>query len=298
MWNTVDACPGTTVGADTRGGVSGDGSERATAAGATWGGRAERAPPRPLPDLPDALADEPEAWEARAGLAPRWPANERRFLRRCREEFAEAFAKAPPWPDVYGDRRLLRILRMDPARDEDLAVSKVAAYLAWRDETGAYAWRARVPEVGHAPRDWPHGERKPIHFAPLRWQLPFHLLDGILYPMSRKCTAAWHEGPEAQQLLGQITEAVDEGARDFSVQRAPHFVLLQRPFYDARLRPLLTHWALLWLRRNRVQHGSDEQIAAYIGRDPDADGSGTVLADGSLGGKPEMSRDEPRLSRD
>ena len=146
--------------------------------------------------------------------------------------------------------------------------------------------------------NWPHGERKPIHFAPLRWQLPFHLLDGILYPMSRKCTAAWHEGPEAQQLLGQITEAVDEGARDFSVQRAPHFVLLQRPFYDARLRPLLTHWALLWLRRNRVQHGSDEQIAAYIGRDPDADGSGTVLADGSLGGKPEMSRDEPRLSRD
>ena len=146
--------------------------------------------------------------------------------------------------------------------------------------------------------NWPHGERKPIHFAPLRWQLPFHLLDGILYPMSRKCTAAWHEGPEAQQLLGQITEAVDEGARDFSVQRTPHFVLLQRPFYDARLRPLLTHWALLWLRRNRVQHGSDEQIAAYIGRDPDADGSGTVLADGSLGGKPEMSRDEPRLSQD
>jgi hypothetical protein len=30
-------------------------------------------------------------------------------------------------------------------------------------------------------------------------------------------------------------------------------VLLQRPYYESRLRPLLTHWALLWLCRNRVQ---------------------------------------------
>ena len=34
-----------------------------------------------------------------------------------------------------------------------------------------------------------------------------------------------------------------------------------------RLRPLLTDWALLSLRRNRVQQGSDEHIIAYLSRD-------------------------------
>ena len=96
---------------------------------ACWGFRSERIPPRPIPDLPDALEETAEAWEAKANLPSRWPANERRFLRRCRAEFAETFAKVPPWPDVYGDRRLLRILRMDPARDEDAAVAKVAKHV-------------------------------------------------------------------------------------------------------------------------------------------------------------------------
>ena len=88
-----------------------------------------------------------------------------------------------------------------------------------------------------------------------------------------------YEGPEAQQLLSQLCTAVADGVREFGVQ--------QTPFYEARLRPLLTHWALLWLRRNRVQHGSDKQIVGYISRDPDADGLATVLADGTIGARPD-----------
>ena len=38
---------------------------------------------------------------------------------------------------------------------------------------------------------------------------------------------------------------------------------------------LLTHWALLWLRRNRVQLGSDEAIVAYLDRGAGASAEGT-----------------------
>ena len=55
--------------------------------------------------------------------------------------------------------------------------------------------------------NWPQGERHPINFAPMRWQLPFHLLDGALYPSRKQCTATWHESPEAQLLLSQLCEA-------------------------------------------------------------------------------------------
>ena len=101
----------------------------------------------------------------------------------------------------------------------------------------------------------------------MRWQLPFHLLDGALYPSSRMSTATWHESPEAQLLLSQLCEAVNEGFARCALQSVPHVTLLERSFYEERLRPLLTHWALLWLRRNRVQQGTDEHIIAYLSRD-------------------------------
>ena len=126
--------------------------------------------------------------------------------------------------------------------------------------------------------NWPQGERHPIHFAPMRWQLPFHLLDGALYPDSRKCTATWHESPEAQLLLSQLCTAHAEGLAQCALQAVPHSVLLERSFYNEKLRPLLTRWALLWLRRNRVQHGTDEQIIAYLTRDMGADNSAAAMA--------------------
>ena len=134
--------------------------------------------------------------------------------------------------------------------------------------------------------NWPQGERHPIHFAPMRWQLPFHLLDGALYPSCGVCTATWHESPEAQSILTQICEATKEGMnpeRDCALQATPHVHLLDRSFYEERLRPLLTHWALLWLRRNRVQQGSDDHIIAYLSRGaPRA--SGAANGGGSVAG--------------
>ena len=79
--------------------------------------------------------------------------------------------------------------------------------------------------------NWPQGERHPINFAPMRWQLPFHLLDGALYPSRKQCTATWHESPEAQLLLSQLCEAHKEGMRVCALQAVPHTTLLERSFY-------------------------------------------------------------------
>ena len=125
---------------------------------ACWNGRPERAPPLPLPDLPPSLVDVEEPWMVEAKLPSRWPVRERRFLKRCRDEFRDQFARAPPYVDVYGDRRLLRVFRMDPERDEDKAVAKVAEYLRWREATGADAMRRLVPSIGPYPAKWPHGD--------------------------------------------------------------------------------------------------------------------------------------------
>ena len=125
---------------------------------ACWGGRTERAPPLPLADLPMSLEDVEEPWMVEAKLPSRWPIRERRFLARCRDEFADVFARVPKYVDVYGSRRLLRVLRMDPERDEDRAVAKVKAYLDWREATNADAMRRLVPSIGPFPAKWPHGD--------------------------------------------------------------------------------------------------------------------------------------------
>ncbi|KAH8059910.1 hypothetical protein JL720_13720 [Aureococcus anophagefferens] len=67
-----------------------------------------------------------------AKLPSRWPVRERRFLRRCRDEFGTSSPRADA--DAYGDRRLLRVFRMDPERDEDKAVAKCSD--AYYDKMG------------------------------------------------------------------------------------------------------------------------------------------------------------------
>lgn len=117
----------------------------------------ERAPPLPLLKLPPSVSDVEEAWFAEAGIAPRWTKGERRYLARVRATFSAELANVPPYLDAYGDRRMLRFLRMDPQLDEEKAIAKVSTYLAWRRESKADEMRKVVDEKGHDPSRWPHG---------------------------------------------------------------------------------------------------------------------------------------------
>ncbi|KAH8067173.1 hypothetical protein JL721_7873 [Aureococcus anophagefferens] len=127
----------------------------------------ERAPPLPLPELiPGDEADDPAfaAWLRAAPLAPRWVKSERDFLDLVRSECREELARAPPYPEAYGERRLLRFLRQHKKADKALAAVKQRAprpfstYLAYRRENGldeilAFLRKGDVPQSG-----WPLGD--------------------------------------------------------------------------------------------------------------------------------------------
>ena len=99
---------------------------------ACWGGSLG-VPPRPIPELPDSLEDVEEPWMVEAKLPSRWSNSERKVPETLSRPYSTEFAAVTPYADVYGDRRLLRVLRMDPDRDEDLAVKKVGEYLTWAE---------------------------------------------------------------------------------------------------------------------------------------------------------------------
>ena len=44
----------------------------------------------------------------------------------------------------------------------------------------------------------------------------------------------------------------------------PHMVVLSPAFYEAKLRPLLAEWLLLWLRRQGLRDISDAQIVECL----------------------------------
>jgi hypothetical protein len=52
---------------------------------------------------------------------------------------------------------------------------------------------------------------------------------------------------EALDVLGRIKRTLEDGKQAQVVQTTPHLVLLSRPFYDEKLKPLLSRWALIWL---------------------------------------------------
>ena len=94
----------------------------------------ERAPPAPLPEIveTDELSDPAFGeWLRAAPPPPRWVASERAFLSRVRRECAVQLARAPNYPEAYGDRRLIRFLRQH--KSEKKGVKAVKEYLRWRE---------------------------------------------------------------------------------------------------------------------------------------------------------------------
>jgi hypothetical protein len=65
---------------------------------------------------------------------------------------------------------------------------------------------------------------------------------------------------DAMSILTSIKRALEEGRAAQVVQTTPHLVLLSRPFYDQKLRPLLSRWALIWL----LAHGCNGNIQKQI----------------------------------
>ena len=93
--------------------------------------------------------------------------------------------------------------------------------------------------------NWPIGKKVPLDFsrssagAGLRWQLPYHLLDSLFYWTRGTMTVHFEESRTALSTLEAIKKCIDEGVKDKLVQTTPHLVLLEKSFYDQKLKTLL-----------------------------------------------------------
>ena len=92
------------------------------------------------------------------GKPPKWIAEEREALLALREAVADELAQSPRFPEVVGDRRLLRFLR-GHQMSVPVAAEKVRSMLRWRRESGVDEIRRDIMENGiDAPEKAPLGE--------------------------------------------------------------------------------------------------------------------------------------------
>ncbi|CAJ1371061.1 unnamed protein product, partial [Effrenium voratum] len=106
--------------------------------------------------------------------------------------------------------------------------------------------------------NFPIGPKNLIDFAPHRWQIPLHLLEGIfiselkgekgeLTPPERFADSAL-----AKDILKQIAKTVADGTRELKMQHSPHLVLLNLEFYEEKLKEVMVSWMTLWLASEHV----------------------------------------------
>ena len=87
--------------------------------------------------------------------------------------------------------------------------------------------------------------------ARYRWLLPLHMIDAIWFSVDGPTAldAEMRNYPRAKEVLEDLKKEVEQGVRDCQISRATHFTLLQKRFYDERMRPPLADWALLFVTR-------------------------------------------------
>jgi len=122
--------------------------------------------------------------------------------------------------------------------------------------------------------NWPIGYKDPIDYSRsklgmgLRWDLFWHLLDGVFYATRGKMSVEFKDSREAITLLQSISSVINRGIAEKHMQHTPHLVLLNRKFYSAELKPLMARWQLLYLRNKRLPTVDDKHLLSYMVNGP------------------------------
>ena len=96
--------------------------------------------------------------------------------------------------------------------------------------------------------NWPLGDKHPLDFAPLRWQLPMVALEAMLAmqaadgSLSTEPAAGHPPNSREADCLHRLSAAVRRGLEQQTMQAVPHLVLLSDEFYHAELRAPLRDW--------------------------------------------------------
>ena len=121
----------------------------------------ESTEPTEIPDMPAMAA----AQEYPEMPADRWPAKEREALVEMRLRCKDALAQQAPFPEVVGDRRLLRFLRGRGGNINE-ATEQYLGHLKWRQEYGVDQIRQNIVYGGcNDAKKFPNGE-KLLRLAP------------------------------------------------------------------------------------------------------------------------------------
>jgi hypothetical protein len=122
----------------------------------------------------------------------------------------------------------------------------------WSERKKGVALLDEVDMLLHPLRselNFPIGEKRELDLAPLRWELPIHLLDAIFYTQLRRISlAGFKPDQESLRILKELSDKIQEGRQQKKLQLEPHLVLLQPSFYDSDLKQLFAQWALIWLK--------------------------------------------------
>lgn len=88
---------------------------------------------------------------------PRWSLNEQRHIAEVRESLKEALASCPQYPEVVGDRKILRFLR-GHGNNVAVAVQFYGNFLKWRKENNVDAMRENIINGMDHPVLFPFGD--------------------------------------------------------------------------------------------------------------------------------------------
>lgn len=130
--------------------------------------------------------------------------------------------------------------------------------------------------------NWPMGEKTPLDFTRssvlgigVRWQLQWHLFDAIFYASEGRMTVSFEDSMNAIGVLNRLKEVIVQGKREKALQETPHLVVLDRAFYQKKMRPLLAEWMLLFMRSKKLGSVEDQILINYISYGPEFDKGGT-----------------------
>ena len=98
--------------------------------------------------------------------------------------------------------------------------------------------------------NFPVGKKLSLELSPMRWNFPLFLIDTFL-----RSDLYIHSLGQQNRMIAAVEELrsiIDSGAKNSSLQRRPHLILLSRDYYQERMLPAFAKIALLWCEKQEV----------------------------------------------
>jgi hypothetical protein len=121
----------------------------------------------------ESASPSPAEGEVTEQLPMRWTALEMDLLDQVRERLREKFQRSAPYPEVVGDRKLIRFIR-GHGHNLDKVCEMVEKFLDWRAQVGADEIRKDIFENNLSTTQFPGADIVLDHVKFMNFQAPPH----------------------------------------------------------------------------------------------------------------------------